>query len=104
MNEKSFIDDLIKEAEEKEELRTAAYYDLLLLEISKLQDQIADNFSEAEKEIDFINRFALSKNTTLQGKVDWLAKKLEAYIKEKGEKTLDMPHGTLKMHKKPDKI
>ena len=100
----SFIDELIKEVEDKEELRTAAYYDLLLLEISNLQNQIADNFSEVEKEIEMINRFALSKNATIQNKIDWLAKKLEAYIKEKGEKTIDMPHGTLKMHKRQDKI
>lgn len=100
----SFIDDLIKEAEEKDELRTAAYYDLLLLEIGNLQDQIVDNFSEVEKEIELINRFVLSKNSILQNKIDWLSKKLEAYIKEKGEKTIDLPHGTLKMHKRQDKI
>ncbi|MCX6170165.1 MAG: host-nuclease inhibitor Gam family protein [Ignavibacteriales bacterium] len=104
MDEKTFLEDLIKEAEEKEELRTQAFYDLLLLEISKLQDQIANNFYEAEKEIELINRFILSKNSTIQNKVDWLEKKLEAYIREKGEKTLEMPHGTLKMHKKPDRI
>lgn len=100
----SFIDDLIKEAEEKAEMRTAAYYDILLLEIGNLQDRIADNFSEVEKEIELINRFALSRNATIQNKIDWLSKKLEAYIKEKGEKTIDMPHGTLKMHKRQDKI
>lgn len=100
----SFIDDLIKEAEEKDELRTVAYYDLLLLEIGNLQDQIADNFSEVEKEIELINRFVLTKNATIQNKIDWLSKKLEAYIKERGEKTIDMPHGTLKMHKRQDKI
>lgn len=100
----SFIDELIKEAEEKEELRTAAYYDLLLLEISNLQDQIADNFSEVEKEIELINRFALSRNATIQNKIDWLSKKLESYIKEKGEKTIELPHGILKMHKKPDRV
>lgn len=100
----SFIDELIKEAEEKEDLRTQAFYDLLLLEISKLQDQIENNFTEAEKEIDLINRFALSKNTSIQNRIDWLEKKLEAYIKEKGDKTIDLAHGTLKMHKRPDKI
>jgi len=30
--------------------------------------------------------------------------KLEAFIKEKKEKTIALPNGRLKMHKKPDKV
>ena len=30
--------------------------------------------------------------------------KLEAYIRERGDKTISLANGTLKMHKKPDRI
>ena len=30
--------------------------------------------------------------------------KLESFIREKKEKTIALPNGTLKMHKKPDKV
>lgn len=102
--ERSFIEELVREAEEKEELRTQAYYDLLLLEIQKMNQQIADTFLESDKEIEIIRQWALSKNAKLQTKIEWLELKLEAYIREQGVKTLELAHGTLKMHKKQDKV
>ena len=99
-----FLDELLKEAEEKEEELTEAYYDLLLLEIRKLQDQIGYNFQQAEKECQMINSFTLHKNHQLQEKIRWSEMKLEAFIREKQEKTIALANGTLKMHKKPDKI
>lgn len=104
MRETNFLDDLLLEAEQKEIKQTAAYYDLILLEISKLQRQIEANFAEAEKEIEIIKEWTLNKNSGIQDKMNFLALKLEAYIKEMGEKTISLPNGTLKMHKKPDKI
>lgn len=104
MNETNFLEDLLAEAEQKEIKETAAYYDLILLEISKLQSQIESKFAEAEKEIEIINEWALNKNSALQDKINFLALKLEAYIKEMGEKTISLPNGILKMHKKQDRI
>ena len=43
-----FLDELLKEAEEKEEEQTEAYYDLLLMGIRKLQSQIEYDFHQAE--------------------------------------------------------
>jgi hypothetical protein len=103
MNE-NFIDDLIKEAEEKEEQQTEAYFDLLLLEIKRLNSEIEKNFTEAEKEIEMIKNWALMKNLKVQNRIDWLAIKLEAFIRERKEKTIELPNGVLKMHKKPDKV
>ena len=102
--EVNFLEELLQEAELKEEEQTEAYFDLLLLQVRQLQKQIAYNFSEAEKECSLINNFVLHKNTQLQEKVRWLELKLEAFIKERGEKTITLPNGTLKMHKKPDKV
>lgn len=102
--EEGFIDIMIREAEEKEEKQTEAYYDLLLLQIRSLNKQIERNFSEAEKECQIINNWALLKNSQLTEKLTFLELKLEAFIKERGVKTIDLPNGILKYHKKPDKI
>ena len=103
MNE-NFIDDLIKEAEEKEEQQTEAYFDLLLLEIKRLNSEIENTFTEADKETAMIKNWALVKNSKLQSRIDWLAVKLEAFIRERKEKTIELANGVLKMHKKPDKV
>lgn len=99
-----FIEQIVQEAEMKEEQQTEAYYDLLLLSIRKLNQQIEYNFQEAEKECSMINNFVLNKNTQLQEKICLLELKLEAFIRERGEKTITLPNGTLKMHKRPDKV
>lgn len=102
--QENFIDDLIKEAEEKEEKQTEAYFDLLLLEIKRLNSDIEKNFDEAEKEVEIIKNWALSKNSKLQDRIKWIELKLEAFIKERKEKTIELPNGVLKMHKKPDRV
>lgn len=100
----NFLDELLAEAEIKEEEQTEAWFDLLLLQIQQLQNQIAYNFNESEKECSMINNFIIHKNAQLQEKVRWLEVKLEAFIRERKEKTIDLAHGTLKFHKKSDKV
>ena len=100
----NFMDELLAEAESKEEEQTEAYYDLVLLEIKNLNQKIESNFREAEKECEIINNWALVKNNQLNDKVKFLELKLEAFIKERKEKTIDLPNGTLKFHKKQDKV
>ena len=101
---KSFIDELLEEEEAKEEKRTEAYYDLLLLQARELQTAIEVNFKTAEREVEIINQWALKKNMVLHERIGFIERKLEAFIREKGVKTLEMPNGTLKLHKKPDKV
>ena len=101
---KDFLEELIKEAENNEVKQTLAYYDLLMLELQKLQSEIENNFNEAEREINIIKQWSLLRNSKLNGKIEWIEKKLEAYIREENKKTIEMPHGILKMHKKPDKV
>ena len=102
--EKSFIDELLEEEEAKEEKRTEIYYDFLLLQARELQKAIEANFKTAEREVEVINQWALKKNMVLLKRVGLIERKLEAFIREKGVKTLEMPNGTLKLHKKPDKV
>jgi hypothetical protein len=102
--DETFMDELLAEAEQKEELQTEAYFDLLLLQIQQLEDKIAFNFSEADKEVKIIQGWALKKNHALHAKIEWNERKLEAFIRERKEKTIDLAHGVLKFHKKPDKL
>ena len=104
MNDKTFLDDLLQEAESKEAYQTEAYYDLILLQIKNLQGQIANNFSEAEKEINLINNWTLSRNSVLNERTQVLERKLEQFIRERQLKTLELPNGVLKLHKSQDKL
>lgn len=99
-----FIQTLLEEVEQKEERQEEAYYDLLLLEIQNLIKEQERNFTTANKEIELINNWVLKRNHPIQEKIDRLEKKLELFIKEKGVKTIDLAHGVLKLHKKPDKV
>lgn len=98
------MDDLLAEVEEKELQQTEAYFDLLLLEIQELQNRINKTFAEAEKEIDIINQWAITSNSKLQDRINFIEKKLEMFIKQKGDKTVELAHGILKYRKKPDKV
>ncbi|HMU43981.1 MAG TPA: host-nuclease inhibitor Gam family protein [Ignavibacteriaceae bacterium] len=100
----NFMDELLKEVEAKELEQTEASYDLMLLAIKKFQSEIEHNFQEAEKECTMIRNFILSKNSQIQERIKWLEMKLEAYIRERGDKTISLCNGTLKMHKKPDRV
>ena len=102
--EEKFMDELLQDDELKSEQQSEAYHDLLLLQIRLLQELMEHNFAEAEKEVKIINDWALSKNHALQVKIEWIEKKLEAFIRERKEKTIDLAHGILKYHKKPDKV
>ena len=104
MNEVNFLDELLQEAESKEAYQTEAYYDLILLQIKNLQEQIAHNFSEADKEINLINNWTLSRNSVLNERNQVLERKLEQFIRQRQLKTLELPNGILKLHKKPDKV
>jgi hypothetical protein len=99
-----FMEDLLNEIENNEVEQTYAHFDLLLIEIRNLEDEIAKNFGQAEKEVQLIKDWALSRNSKLQDKVERIERNLEKFIRESKEKTIDLPNGILKLHKKPDKI
>ena len=104
MADENFLEKLLAEVEQKEEAQTEAYFDLVLMQIQSLNEQIARNFDEAEKQCKYINDFVLNKNTVISEKIKFLELKLKAFIVERKEKTIELPHGFLKMHKKPDKV
>ena len=104
-NEKlSFIEELLADVELREEQNTEAYFDLMLLQISELEEQIAKNFAVADEERRIISDWALRKNSSLQSKIEFAERKLEAFIVERGDKTIEFANGILKYHKKPAKV
>jgi len=102
--ESDFIDELLREAEEKEQKLSREFADLMLIEISQLEKQIQSNFEQAAREREIIKNWSLKINSKLVSRIEFLSKKLEVFIKETGEKTINLPNGILKMHKKPDKV
>lgn len=99
-----FMEDLLNEIEEKEIEQTKAHFDLLLIEIKNLENEITKNFEQADREVQLIKDWSLSRNSKLQGRVERIERVLERFIRESKEKTIDLPNGTLKLHKKPDKV
>ena len=102
--ETNFIDMLIEEAEADETKQTNAYFDLIIVEIKKLEAEIEQNFLNAEAEVEIIKNWSLTRNTKLSDKADFLKLKLESFIRQEGKKTIDLPNGTLKLRKLPDKV
>jgi len=102
--ESDFIDELLKEAEEKEQKLSMELADLVLIEISQLQKQVETNFEMAAREREIIKNWSLKINSKLVSRIEFISKKLEVFIKETGEKTINLPNGILKMHKKSDRV
>ncbi len=104
--ERTFLDELLEEVEAKEATLHLAHVDLVLGEVSNLEEQIAKNFDETEKEKAILDDWTLRKNSKLQERIDWMTRKLEAFMKEQGEdvKTIEVCNGKLLRRKQPDKI
>jgi len=102
--ELNFLDELLEEVEQREIQNTETFMDLVLLEIKRINEKVAANFSNVEKEVELLNAWAIRKNTILEERKKFLERKLELFIKERGEKTISLPNGELKFHKKPSKI
>ena len=100
---KNFLDELLEEVEQKEEQQTEVFIDLLLLQIRGLQEKIAGNFANADKEIEIIKSWALTKNSLLQERITRIEKQLEQFIRRAEKKTIDLPNGTLKVRKSQDR-
>ena len=99
-----FIDELVKEAEEKEQKLNRELADLMLLEIGNLQEEIERVFDQAEKERTIIKNWAITKNSKLASRIEWISKKLELFLKEENVKTLELAFGSLRFRKQPDRI
>ncbi len=103
---KNFLDELLAEVEAKEVSLHLAHVDLVLGEISNLEEQIAKNFEETEKEKAILDDWTLRKNSKLQERIDWMSRKLEAFMREQGDdvKTIEVCNGKLLRRKQPNRL
>ena len=102
--ETNFIDELIRESEERDKKLEHSHLDLILIEIRKLEDEVEKNFDTAAQEREIIKNWALERNSMLSSRIEWLSRKLELYLKEEDLKTLDLPNGIIRIRKQPEKI
>ena len=100
----SFIDQILKEAEEKDQRLMESHLDLILIEIRKLEEEIEKNFDTAAQEREIIKNWALERNSMFSSRIEWLTKRLERFLKEENLKTLDLPNGILRIRKQTDKV
>jgi phage host-nuclease inhibitor protein Gam len=100
----NFIDELLRESEEKEIKLSYEYADLILLEIKSLQNKINHVSETAKKEIQILEEWSLNKAVKYQDRIDFLAKKLNQFILEANERTIDLANGTIRLRKGREKL
>ncbi len=104
----NFMDELLAEVEEKEEKRKLELdrlrADQLLAAIGTLEKR-ADEINElADNEVKLIEEYRSVELTKIQKKISWLAWNLDQFIRSAGEKTINLPHGSLKLRLGRDKV
>jgi len=104
MEEKNFLDELLEESLKKEEANLMVYCDMLMMEAIKIESEIQKRFEECRGEIAYIEEWTLKKNAHLQEKYDRIVRKLESIMRETQKKTIELPHGTMKIRKMPDRV
>jgi hypothetical protein len=104
----NFLDELLLEVEKNEEKRKVELNrlraDQLLTAISKLEDQ-ANGINElADSEVNLIEGYRKTELSKLHKKISWLGWNLEQFIRSSKEKTINLPHGSLKLRLGRDKV
>lgn len=104
----SFIEELLIEAEIKEKEQriemSRLRADQLLQALTVLEKQ-ADAVNElCDSEVKLIEEYRMVELQKLQKKMDWLSWNLEQFIRSTGEKTINLPHGSLRVRLGRDKI
>lgn len=100
----NFLDELLKEDELKEQQQSEAYCDLILIQIAELKQKIENLHAAAQKEIDIIQNWLNNKSEAIQKRISFLESYLEQFMRTNNLKTLDLPHGILKIRKSPDRV
>ena len=100
----NFIDELIAEAEEKEEQQTLAYYDMLIVDVIQQQKQINQIKEQAKREVELINEWKDKMLDKYLSRIDYLEAKLHSFLAESNVKTIELAHGKLQLRKRPDKV
>jgi len=104
----TFIDKLLEEAEvadikrklEMDKLRA----DQFLMAITVLERKLDEVNELSDKEFALIKEFQTGESEKLNKKISWLKWNLEQFIRSTDDKTINLPHGQLKIRLGRDKI
>ena len=104
----TFIEELLRDAETKEanekievdRLRA----DQLLTAIATLEVQMTDVNELVEREKSLLEEYRSKELSRVDKKLSWLTFQLEQFMRSTSEKTIRLPHGTLKLRKGRDRL
>lgn len=102
-----FIEELLTEsaaADEKKRIElNRLRADQLLMAVATLDKEMSAVNTLADDEIQLIEQYRSKELTRLDKKRSWLVWNLEQFMRSTSEKTIRLPHGTLKLRKGRDK-
>lgn len=81
-----------------------AIADLAVLKIQTLQTEVDSLTEEANKEIQIIREWQNRQTVPIQEEIEYLERKLHDFMTLQNNKTIELAHGILKLHKKPDRV
>lgn len=97
----TFIDDLLAEAEvrdAKERIEMSRLRaDQALAALAALEHQAEEVDALAQAETDIIDTWQRQEREKIERKASWLEYQLEQYIRSTGDKTITLPHGTIRV-------
>jgi hypothetical protein len=103
-----FIEQMLQESEERQAQERVEMdrlrADTMLKAVAVLDGQMAEVNALCDKEMARIEDYRVAELSRLEKKRSWLTFNLDAYIRAKGEKTLRLPNGVVKLRKGRDRI
>jgi hypothetical protein len=102
-----FIEEILQEAERADKEKKIEIdrlrADQILAAIAKLEAGMAEVNDLCEKELKLVEEYRANELARLDKKRSWLVFNLEGFMRASGEKTVRLPHGSLKLRKGRDK-
>ena len=103
-----FIEELILQAEQADQEKRIEMdrlrADQLLSAVAVLEGQMSDVNELVDKEIRLLEEYRSNELSRLEKKLSWFVINLDGFMRTSGEKTVRLPHGTLKLRKGKDRI
>jgi phage host-nuclease inhibitor protein Gam len=104
----NFIDELLAESEvkDKENLlqMNKVRADQILLTLAVLEQQAEEVNSIVEAELKILEEYRTAELCKIEKKASWLEYQLEQFMRSTDDKTINLPHGSLKLRMGRDKV
>lgn len=102
-----FIEELLLQAEQADKEKRISMdrlrADQILAAIAKLEEGMTEANGLCDAELKLIEEYRANELARLDKKRSWLVFNLECFMRSTGEKTVRLPHGSLKLRKARDK-